>query len=76
MTPTLLDALKTSSYTKSSFKLPTYPLLILVSDFASTGYERCRYYPESIEINGDNYYVCSQWVPERIEKLKSWYSSL
>lgn len=76
MTPALLDALKTSSYTKSSFKLPTYPLLILVSDFAGTGYERCRYYPESIEINGDSYYVCSQWVPERIEKLKSWYSSL
>lgn len=76
MTPALIDALKTSSYTKSNFKLPIYPLLVLVSDFASTGYERCRYYSESIEINGDNYYVCSQWVPERIEKLKSWYSSL
>ena len=76
MTSTLLESLKTSTYTKSTFKLPTYPLLVLASDFASTGYERCRYYPESIEINGDKYYVCSQWVPERIEKLKNWYSNL
>jgi hypothetical protein len=47
--------------------------LILASDFAGTGYERCRYYPETVIINGDSYYVCSQWVPERIERLKKWY---
>lgn len=76
MTSSLLNDLKTSTYAKNTFKLPTYPLLILTSDFASTGYERCRYYPESIEINGDKYFVCSQWVPERIEKLKNWYNNL
>ena len=76
MTPTLLNELKTSSYSKTHFKLPTYPVLVLAKDFSSTGYDNCRYYPETIIINGDEYRVCSQWVPERIEKLKEWCNSL
>ena len=76
MTTVLLNDLKTSVYTKINFKLPTYPLLILETDFPSTGYERRKYYPEPIEIYGDKYFVCSQWIPERIAKLNEWYNSL
>ena len=76
MTPALLADLKTSAYTKTNFKLPTFPLLVSVVDFPSVGYESCRYYPEHIEINGEQYFVCSQWIPERITKLKEWYNNL
>lgn len=76
MTTVLLNDLKTSVYTKINFKLPTYPLLILETDFPSTGYERRKYYPEPIEIYGDKYFVCSQWIPERIAKLEEWYNNL
>ena len=68
--------IKTSSYSKTHFKMPTYPILVSVVDFSSTGYDNCRYYPETITINGDEYRVCSQWVPERIAELKAWYASL
>ena len=51
-------------------------LLILETDFPNTGYERRKYYPEPIEIYGDKYFVCSQWIPERIAKLNEWYNSL
>ena len=76
MTPSLLNDLKTSSYSKTHFKMPTYPLLVSVADFAGTGYDNCRYYPETITIFGDEYRLCSQWVPERVEKLKNWYNGL
>ena len=76
MTSALLNDLRTSAYSKTQFKMPTYPILVSVADFASTGYDNCRYYPETITINGDEYRVCSQWVPERIEKLKVWYNNL
>ena len=76
MTPTLLNELQTSSYAKIHFKLPTYPLLVAVANFASTGYDNCRYYPETVTINGSKYRVCSQWVPERIAKLRDWHTSL
>ena len=76
MTPALLNDLKTCVYTKSNFKLPTFPLLILAADFPSAGYESCRYYPEPIEIFGEEYFVCSQWIPARIAKLKEWYNTL
>ena len=76
MTPALLNELRTSSYAKVHFKMPTYPILVSVSDFSGTGYDNCRYYPEAIAINGEEYRVCSQWVPERIDKLKNWYTSL
>ena len=76
MTPALLNALKTSSYSKAYFKMPTYPILVAVSDFPGTGYDDCRYYQETITIFGDEYRLCSQWVPERVAKLRSWYNEL
>ena len=76
MTPALLNDLKTSSYSKTHFKMPTYPLLVSVADFPGTGYDNCRYYQETISILGEEYRLCSQWVPERVAKLKSWYNEL
>ena len=76
MTSDVLNNLRTSSYSKIHFKMPTYPILVSVVDFPSTGYDNCRYYPETITISGDEYRVCSQWVPERIAKLKDWYNTL
>ena len=76
MTTALLNYLKTSAYSKAQFKLPTYPILVSVTDFTITGYDNCRYYPETITINGDEYRVCSQWIPERIAKLTEWYNNL
>lgn len=76
MTPALLNDLKTSSYSKTHFKMPTYPIFVAVADFPGTGYDNCRYYPETITIFGDEYRLCSQWVPERVEKLKTWYLTL
>ena len=73
MTPALLNNLRTSSYSKTHFKMPTYPLLVSVSDFPKTGYDNCRYYSETITIFGDEYRLCGQWIPERIAKLKNWY---
>lgn len=76
MTATLLGDLQTPSYAKSNFKLPTYSVLVSVADLTSRGYERCRYYSNTLEIFGNKYLVCSQWIPERIAKLKEWYESL
>ena len=76
MTPALLNDLKTSSYSKTHFKMPTYPILVAVADFTGTGYDDCRYYQETISILGEEYRLCSQWVPERVAKLKSWYNEL
>ena len=75
MTIVLLNDLKTRVYAKTNFKL-SFPLLILETDFPSTGYERRRYYSEPIEIYGDKYFVCSQWVAKQIAKLKEWYNNL
>ena len=76
MTPSLLEDLQKSGYAKTNFKLPTYSVLVSVADLTQRGYERCRYYNDPIEIYGKKYYVCSQWIPERIAKLKDWYLSL
>ena len=76
MTPTLLNDLRTSAYSKNHFKMPTYPLLVSVTDFPKTGYDNCRYYSETITIFGDEYRLCSQWIPERVAKLKNWYNEL
>lgn len=76
MTPTLLNDLKTSSYSKTHFNMPTYPILVSVADFPGTGYDNCRYYQETITIFGDEYRLCSQWIPERVVKLKKWYGEL
>ena len=76
MTTGLLGDLQTPSYAKTNFKLPTFSVLVTEADLISRGYERCRFYNNSIEIFGVKYLVCSQWIPERIARLKAWYASL
>ena len=76
LTPSLINDLKTPSFAKTNFSMSTFPVLKLVSDFPFSGHERCRYYQKTIKINGDEYLVCSQWIPERIAKLIAWHKAL
>lgn len=51
-----IAAMQTAEYSKQQFDLQ-YPLLAK----ASTEYERVRYYTKPLTINGQTYYMCSQW---------------
>ena len=73
----MLVNLMDKTFTLRTFGISTYPLLVKKKDFASTGFSNRKYYsPDTIRINGEEYRVCSQWIPERITKLKDWYASL
>lgn len=76
MTSTLLEDLQKPEFAKARFKMPTYPILKRKSEFPYSGHERCRYYEKTLTVAGVEYLVCSQWIPERIEKLKEWHSQL
>lgn len=51
-----ISAMQTAEYSKQQFGL-NYPLLVK----ANAEYERVRYYTKSLTINGQTYYMCSQW---------------
>lgn len=51
-----IAAMQTAEYSKQQFDLQ-YPLLVK----ANTEYERVRYYTKPLTINGQTYYMCSQW---------------
>lgn len=76
MTSTLLSYLQTCAYTREKFNLPTFPMLVSEANFLKIGYDPCRYYRKTININGTIYRVCSQWIPERIYRLEEWYKTL
>ena len=76
MTPAMVDDLRKPSYASTSFSMPKYPILLKENDFPFSGYERCRFYKTGIKINGEVFLVCSQWIPDRIAKLKAWHSAL
>ena len=76
MTSTLVDELRKPSYANANFRMPKYPILLKETDLPFYGFERCRFYKTGIKINGEIYLVCSQWVPDRIAKLKAWHSAL
>lgn len=76
MTVMLLEDLQKKDYASGNFKV-SYPILLKETDFANLGYKRIKFYSkEKIEINGDEYLVCSQWIPERIAMLQDWYKNL
>lgn len=52
----LLGQLQTEEYSKNNFDLQ-YPLLVK----RGTVFESLRYYKKPLLINGDEYYMCSQW---------------
>jgi len=73
MSESLLVKLQNCEYTHRNFKIPKYPFLITQNNFNEKGYKRkCFYKPETIKINGQVYFVCSQWIPERIKELNIW----
>lgn len=77
MTKELVDNLCNPYFCSRTFNMPTFPVLIPRLSFSHTGFEEKRFYKnDPICINGIDYYVCSQWIPERIHKLKSWYNRI
>lgn len=60
-----------------TFSLPSFPVLLPSIKLPDSGYEECRFYKnDPITINQTEYLVCSQWIPERIRRLKEWYEQL
>ena len=76
LTPALLSDLQKPAFANSTFKMPTYPILLKEADFPYHGYERCRFYSGTITLHGTPYLVCSQWIPDRITLLQAWYDTL
>lgn len=72
MSESLLMKLQDSNYTKRIFHMSTFSFLTAQSNFNEKKYERKRFYKPLININGQEYLVCSQWIPERIAKLNTW----
>lgn len=72
MSESLLMELQDCNYTKRNFGISTFPFLTTKNNFNEKGYEIKRFYKPRININGQVYFVCSQWIPERIAKLNIW----
>lgn len=73
MTQELVRQLCSKEYCRSNFKLSSFPLLVKNSEFHTTEYQDCRFYSDRVmTIMGDEYRVCSQWIPERIRLLQIW----
>lgn len=77
MTEELVSELCRPGFAKRNFSLPSFPVLIRENELRRLGYEECRFYKnDPIEILNTQYLVCSQWIPERIRRLQSWYERL
>lgn len=77
ITSSLLSDLCDPAYAKKNFDISTFPVLVSVADFKAKGLDERRFYKdEKINIDGTDYMVCSQWVPEKIDKLKSWFDDI
>ena len=63
-----INSLKDKNYSKNIFNM-NYPVLS-TSMIITNG--KKRYYVESISINGEALYLCSQWYDRNKEKLKKW----
>lgn len=72
MTDEMISNLKNEDYTNTHFHIPTFPLLITKDNFTKKGYQRSRFYKNTIFINETHYLVCSQWIPDRIRQLEIW----
>ena len=74
----MLNNLTDHDFTLHTFGIPsTYSLLVKESAFTRLGCDTKKYYnPERLIINGEKYRVCSQWIPERINKLLEWHGHL
>ena len=68
----LLENLQNTQYTNKNFKISSYPFLVTQNELALHDYERKRFYKNTFTHNGITYFVCSQWIPKRINLLKNW----
>lgn len=61
-------------FCQRTFSLAGYPFLLPATRLPSSRFGETRFYKnDPVEINGTVYLVCSQWIPERIRQLTSWY---
>ena len=72
----LLTQLKSAQYANQRFNISSFPFLLPVMEFPASGFERKRFYKRTFNHNGIEYYVCSQWIPERVSLLNKWYSAM
>lgn len=69
----ILVDLQDKNYSKTNFGI-YYPFLIEISKINEK--DQNRFYPDVFLIDGKSYRVCSQWIPERIEKLHKWFEGI
>lgn len=72
--PVRLSDLTSVEYAKRHFGLSGFPFMAAADEISLK--DNRRYYPELVRINGGDYRVCSQWIPERIAKLQAWYDRI
>lgn len=69
-----VQLMQDKAYSRQTFGI-NFPLLVK----AGSEYERVRYYSASLTINGEVYYLCSQWVESAVNNdrpyLISWLTS-
>ena len=77
ITTSVIDDLRNPVFTKRTFNISTYPMLISPADFAASGFEKCRFYPrDRFRFDGVDYLICNQWIPDRIRRLLAWRDKL
>lgn len=69
--PLDLAQLTSPEYAGEKFSLSGFPLLAPADEISLK--DNRRFYPEPIEIQGRAYRICSQWIPERMQRLRQWY---
>lgn len=70
----MLPDLTSIEYAKNNFGLSGFPFMAPVDAISLK--DNRRYYPEMVRINGADYRVCSQWIPERMTKLHAWFEQI
>ncbi|NLZ47026.1 MAG: DUF2075 domain-containing protein [Clostridiales bacterium] len=69
----MLNLLLNEAYSKQTFNL-NYPLL--VCGVPGIDFDRVRYYKEPLIINGEIYYLCSQWFGHQKQNLLNWIEKI
>lgn len=72
--PLVMSDLTSVEYAKAHFGLSGFPMMAAARAISLK--DNRRYYPEIVRINGADYRVCSQWIPERIRRLQAWYDRI
>ena len=73
MDDSMIRNLTNQEFTQRTFKIASFPFLI---NYDNTSYDEKRFYPEKFRINGNDYKICSQWIPSRIDRFTEWLNNL